>query len=306
MSRFVLVIVLSVSFLACAADAAIVRMYTILGEIDVELDYSAPLTCANFLRYVNEGAYDNSIFHRSPPGFVLQGGAYKLADPEAGYLVDGIPPYPPVVNEFSPARPNVLGTIAMAQAGTDPNSATSSWFFNVANNSPYLDELNGGFTVFGNVVDGLDVMLALAALDTWNFGDPFADIPTLDTYTQAMYDTYWALYPNGGAYLPTQADLATIYVAVLLADADGDGTVGAADYIALKSNFGSESGATWQQGDFDGDGDVDFDDKAILEFSYGLGPIGTATAAPAGNVPEPATMSLLAAGCVAVVRRRRR
>jgi len=94
---------------------------------------------------------------------------------------------------------------------------------------------------------------------------------------------------------------------MLLADADGDGVVGAADYIALKTNFGTASGATWEQGDFDGDGDVDLDDKAILEFSYGEGPIGTAAPAPPGNVPEPATLFvMMVAGLPALLKRRRR
>ncbi len=298
MSKFVLVIVLSVLALACVADADVVRLYTVLGSMDVELDWSAPATCANFLRYVNGGLYDNSIFHRNSRGFVLQGGGYSLADPASGYLVDDIPAYDPIENEASLARPNVYGTIAMAQVGTDPNSATSQWFINTGNNSPYLDTLNGGFTVFGSVVDGLDVLDALVSLDTWAFNSPFGELPALDTYTQVDYDE---------GDIPDQEDLTTIYSAVLLADADGDGDVDAADYIALKRNFGTDEGATWEQGDFDHDGDVDAYDKYLLEFSYGLGlPDAAPAASLATSVPEPATLSLLAVGFVTLARRRRR
>jgi len=308
MSRFLLVIALSVLVLPCMADAVVVRMITVLGTIDVELYDSTPVTRANFLSYVNEGAYDNSIFHRSAKmldgsDFVIQGGGFALEPPESKYLVHGIPTYPPIINEFSLERSNLFGTIAMAKLAYDPNtdtggpdSATSQWFFNLGDNSANLDYQNGGFTVFGNVVAGQDVMLALAALDRWDFtgGDPnspFNEMPTLDTFT--------------GENPVTQGDLATIHSAFLMADADGDGTVGAADYIALKRNFGTESGATWEQGDFDGDGDVDFYDKFLLEFSFDQGSTVPAAAEPAGNVPEPATLSLLALAAMAALRRRK-
>ncbi len=182
----------------------LVRMETNMGTVDIELYGSTPVTCANFLTYVNEGAYDNSVVHRSVPGFVIQGGAYALASPQSGYLLEEIQTHDPIINEASTARPNVFGTIAMAQVGTNPNSATSEWFFNTANNSPYLDELNGGFTVFGEIVVGMDVVLAIEALDTWDFSIPFSELPTLDTYTQAMYD---------GAMIPARTDLVTIYSA---------------------------------------------------------------------------------------------
>jgi len=280
MSRFVLVVALSVSALACLADAAVVRMYTVLGTIDVELYDSAPVTRANFLRYVIEGAYNNSIFHRSMPGFVLQGGGFTLAPPESGYLLYYIPTYAPIVNEFSSDRSNLFGTIAMAKTAAGPDSATSQWFFNLGNNSANLDYQNGGFTVFGHVVAGLDVLLALESLDTWNFGEPFSALPTQETYTQEMYYNY---------YLPAQSDLATIYSAVLLADANGDGVVDAADYMTVKQNFGMTDGAEWSDGDFNGDHQVNWADLQIMMASFSTRSVGGG-----GSVPEPATLSLLA------------
>ena len=164
-------------------------------------------------------------------------------------------------------------------------------------NSGNLDNQNGGFTVFGNVVAGVDVLLALEAMNVWNAtgGDPnspFGNLPLIDSFT--------------GETWVTTDDLAIIDAVILLTDADGDGVVGAADYITLKRNFGTESGATWEQGDFDGDGDVDLDDMAMLQSSYGLG-IDTTAAAQSNAVPEPATLFvILTAGLPALLKRRRR
>ncbi len=133
----------------------------------------APLTVQNFRNYVNDGDYTNSIIHRSVPGFVVQGGGFTVnglstvlaQNPNSGAAAIGvIPTDPPVPNEFGANRSNVRGTIAMAKLGNDPNSATSQWFFNLADNSgggPSLDSQNGGFTVFGQVLGASD----LAVLD---------------------------------------------------------------------------------------------------------------------------------------------
>jgi cyclophilin family peptidyl-prolyl cis-trans isomerase len=95
----------------------------------------------------------------------------------------------PVPNEFSPSRSNIRGTIAMAKLGGDPNSATSEWFFNLADNSASLDfdpnnpndpTANGGFTVFGRVIgSGMDVVDSIAALTVMNFGSPFGALPVV-------------------------------------------------------------------------------------------------------------------------------
>jgi peptidyl-prolyl cis-trans isomerase A (cyclophilin A) len=136
------------------AQATMVRLYTVLGPVDIELlDAEAPATVANFLDYVRSGAYDSSFIHRRVPGFIVQGGGYTWA--EAGSGPVKVPARPPVVNEFSPTRSNLRATVAMAKVGANPptyasiNSATSEWFVNLANNAANLDNQNGGFTVFG-------------------------------------------------------------------------------------------------------------------------------------------------------------
>jgi len=142
-----------------AADT-IVRFDTSLGSFDVQLyDSDTPVTVQNFLNYVGDGDYIDSFFHRLASGFVLQGGGfiYKI-ESDSFYLV---PTDAPIVNEF--LHSNVRGTIAMAKQGGDPNSATSQFFFNLADNSANLDVQNGGFTVFGYVMgDGMQVVDRLA------------------------------------------------------------------------------------------------------------------------------------------------
>jgi peptidyl-prolyl cis-trans isomerase A (cyclophilin A) len=122
----------------------------------------APNTVANFLKYVNDGDYNNSVFHRLVKGFVLQGGGYKFVN----NAVTEVPDDPPVINEFN--RSNLRGTVAMAKLDGNPNSATSEFFVNLGSNTG-LDSLNGGFTVFAEVVnDGMTVVDKIAALPISN------------------------------------------------------------------------------------------------------------------------------------------
>ncbi len=155
----------------------------------IELFDDRPLTRDNFLQYVETGKYDGILMHRLARNFVLQGGGYLpnlqnepdpvvvSLDPTARVDLDGNPatPNPTVLNEFgnSPFRSNVTGTLAMAKLGGDPNSATSEFFFNLANNagtSPNgLDFQNGGFTVFAQVVgDGMNLIGAYNNLSLVN------------------------------------------------------------------------------------------------------------------------------------------
>lgn len=128
------------------APNTLVRLSTAEGPIDIVLlNSEAPVTVTNFLSYVRRGDYNRSFFHRLVPGFVMQGGGYT-APPIAK-----VPAQPAIVNEFSATRSNVRGTVAMAKLGGNPNSATSEWFVNLANNAANLDAQNGGFTVFGRV-----------------------------------------------------------------------------------------------------------------------------------------------------------
>lgn len=139
-------------------------------------DDLTPKTVDNFLNYVNDGDYTNSFFHRTAPGFVIQGGGFLFNSPNT---FSDVPVDIPVVNEF--AKSNTLGTIAMAKLGEDPDSATSQWFFNLADNSENLDNQNGGFTVFGEVIgDGMTVINTMATVPVFNktsINSAFSDLP---------------------------------------------------------------------------------------------------------------------------------
>lgn len=134
-----------------------VRIATPVGTIDLELyDADKPVTVKNFLSYVQSGRYANSFSHRLVPGFAFQSGGFYLS----GSSVSAVTTDAPITNEYSTGTiySNVKGTIAMAKVDKDPNSATSQWFLNLADNSANLDTQNGGFTVFGHVIAGMDVL----------------------------------------------------------------------------------------------------------------------------------------------------
>ncbi len=137
-----------------------VVLETSMGDIVIELNrMRAPATANNFLAYVLEGQYDNTIFHRVMAGFVVQGGGYS-EDFEDRDL------HPPVINESGNGLKNLPMTVAMARFD-DPHSATSQFFFNLSNNES-LDpnSRNWGYTVFANVISGRQVVEAIAAVET--------------------------------------------------------------------------------------------------------------------------------------------
>lgn len=166
------------SLFAQAVTGTSVRFTTNLGTIDVLLlPGSAPKTVENFLKYMTKGAYNNSVFHRSVRNFIIQGGGFQAVLPSLPAIAQD----PAVVNEYK--EPNVRGTLAMAKLGSDPNSATNQWFFNLADNSPILNGQNGGFTVFGRIADkdSLAVMDKIAAVPVnGSFASPFDEIPLID------------------------------------------------------------------------------------------------------------------------------
>ena len=171
---------LSASFMAAqSANATIVQFQTVMGDFSVTLyDKTTPKTVENFLTYVKSGAYTNAIIHRSVPGFVVQGGGFKY---ETKPPLVAVTQNAAVINE--PVYANKRGTIAMAKLGSQPNSATNQWFFNLADNTAILDPQNGGFTVFGEVTgNGMAILDAMAALSIFNAGSPFNELP-LRNYT---------------------------------------------------------------------------------------------------------------------------
>jgi cyclophilin family peptidyl-prolyl cis-trans isomerase len=142
----------------------------------------APLTTTNLQAYVTANRYNGTFLHRSVPGFVLQGGGFNLEVSPTGNQIAEVTAFPTVRNEYSSGRSNLRGTIAMAKLGTDPNSATSQWFWSLADNSAILNPQNGGFTVFGRVLGASDLasLDALAAVPVYNassLGSAFGELP---------------------------------------------------------------------------------------------------------------------------------
>jgi cyclophilin family peptidyl-prolyl cis-trans isomerase len=168
-----------------------VRFRTVFGDMDVDLmDEDKPATVANFKRYVESGRYTNMFFHRLDPGFVVQGGGFGVTNRgTAQRALFAVPIFGTVTNEFNvgPKVSNTRGTIAMAKVGGDPNSASSQWFFNCRDNSANLDNQNGGFTVFGRIIRGDDVLEILSTFSKTtratnvvvNAGAPFFELPQL-------------------------------------------------------------------------------------------------------------------------------
>ncbi len=162
----------------------VVCFETNVGEFCIRLfPEDAPQTVANFLKYVNDTDYNGTFIHRSVANFVIQGGGFKY-DNLVGPLE--VPKDPPVVNEYK--RSNIRGTVAMAKSEGNPNSATSEWFVNLTDNSAALNGQNGGFTVFGEVVIGLNIVDTIARLPALNLasymGAAFSEVPLLNYDTQ--------------------------------------------------------------------------------------------------------------------------
>ena len=150
-----------------------VRVSTTLGNMDfVFFETQTPLTVANFENYRANNRYVNSIFHRSVPGFIIQGGAFVVAtSPATGFekaTFTSTPTNTPVTNEYGLS--NIRGTVAMAKVDGNPNSATNQWFVNLENNGTILDGQNGGFTAFARVAgNGMAVADAIAAKQTGDY-----------------------------------------------------------------------------------------------------------------------------------------
>jgi peptidyl-prolyl cis-trans isomerase A (cyclophilin A) len=142
--------VAGIAALAPMAHAQTVKLATSAGDIVVELDAAkAPKTVANFVQYVKAGHYDGTVFHRVIDGFMVQAGGMTADMREKSTRA-------PIPLEAGNGLSNLRGTIAMARTSV-PDSATSQFFINVADNLR-LDSAGGGYAVFGKVVDGMDVV----------------------------------------------------------------------------------------------------------------------------------------------------
>jgi cyclophilin family peptidyl-prolyl cis-trans isomerase len=219
------------------------------------LPTNAPKTVANFLSYVKDGAYENTIIHRST-SLTNDGLAVLQA---GGFTADGslssIPTFAPITNEYSLS--NALGTVAMAKLGGNPNSATSQWFVNVSDNSSTLNSSNnGGFTVFAKILGSAmsSVIAPISALHTYNlsgYNSAFTETPlqgvtngqqslylsNLVTFTRVATLPYFAYSSDSDAcpadinsstnlivtfkHYPTNNPINGVYITVAVTDTNG-------------------------------------------------------------------------------------
>jgi cyclophilin family peptidyl-prolyl cis-trans isomerase len=159
----------------------VVLIETSMGNIKVELfEDKAPITVKNFLQYVEDKHYDGTIFHRVIPKFMIQGGGMEPGLKEKKTR-------DPIKNESSNGLSNARGTLAMART-PQPNSATSQFFINVVDNT-FLDKAKAGdgvgYCVFGRVIDGMDVVDKIKAVETGNVG-PHGDVPKKDVVIKSI------------------------------------------------------------------------------------------------------------------------
>lgn len=153
-----------------------VRMVTTAGDIELELDPAhAPIGVANFLHYARRGDYGGTIFHRTVPGFVIQGGGFTQS------LIE-LPGDAPIKNEWKNGLKNARGTIGWAR-DPDPDTATRQWYINLSDNAR-LDTArpmtgNAGYAVFGRVVSGMDLVDKISTAPTYDLpARDLANIPT--------------------------------------------------------------------------------------------------------------------------------
>ena len=152
-----------------------VSLFTSKGNITLELDpLAAPLSVNNFLNYVNKGFYRGTLFHRIIPNFVVQGGGYTTG------MVKKSGQASPIELESNKGLSNLRGSLAMARTYL-PNSATSEFYINLKDNVSldYKNAANPGYAVFGKVIQGLEVVDAMALEPTGVVGS-FSDVPLTD------------------------------------------------------------------------------------------------------------------------------
>ena len=145
-----------------------VLLQTSMGNITVQLRDDKPITSGNFKMLVQEGIYDDTIFHRVIAGFMIQGGdptGTGQGDPSIGTIPD----------EIGSNNTNVRGTIAMANTG-QPNSASSQFFINVIDNNNRYAEFDSSYTVFGYVINGMDVADAISNVATDTNDRPLTNV----------------------------------------------------------------------------------------------------------------------------------
>jgi peptidyl-prolyl cis-trans isomerase A (cyclophilin A) len=290
MGRTELLIIATLTLCTSVAQAvtptAKVRFYMNMGTVELELyGTQSPLNVANFLSYVDNGSYNDSIIHRTRDGssvavsdLFAQGGSFKQNGTQ-------ITPSAPVNNEFNAANglSNIKYTMAAARS-TDPNSATSGWFINQTNNAAAFDP--GPYTVLGKVTSGTNIIDQIPFLN---------NLPILQGSGLESMPIY-----NNGEVVINRA----IRTPLVAGDYNFSGTVTTADYTVWRNNFGSTTNLA---ADGNGNGVVDAGDYVIYRKKFGATSGSGAGDLSEFSVPEPASGLLILSAMLvfnAVSRRR--
>jgi peptidyl-prolyl cis-trans isomerase A (cyclophilin A) len=176
-------ILLFVAGIACAEEKTnpVVMMETSLGSIKIELyEKEASISVRNFLQYTKNGFYNDTIFHRVIPGFMVQGGGFTSDRKQK-------PTKAAIKNEAANGLKNDRGTLAMART-SDPDSATAQFFINVVNNN-MLNRPNpdgAGYAVFGKVLEGMDVVDKIVNVNTRNLNAAFQNMPETPVFIKSV------------------------------------------------------------------------------------------------------------------------
>lgn len=233
-----------------------VRFSTFLGNVDIALlGPQKPITVTNFLKYVDQGRYfiqdpkthqtAPSFFHRLIPGFIIQGGGFlgTVNSTNNGIQPTAVLTFPPIQNE--PGISNKRGTIAMAQLGSDANSATSQWFINLADNGGAPNNLDirsnnaGPYTVFGRVGNNTMTNVdALAALPQFNFGTSFTNLPLRD-YSQTDYNSGSIPQTSNLVSIPTISHISTLTYSASSDNGNADATASGTKVLVAGKNVGT-------------------------------------------------------------------
>ena len=186
MKKLLLAILMSTTMIASAQDEAAnpqVVLHTNYGDITLELyPDKAPKSVKNFLKYVDDGFYNGTVFHRVISTFMIQGGGFSQT-------LSQKPTRAPITNEADNGLSNARGTVAMARTN-DPHSATAQFFINVQDN-PYLDHTgkdssrSWGYAVFGKVVGGMETVDQIRGLKTGPRGPFRSDVPVDDAIIES-------------------------------------------------------------------------------------------------------------------------
>ena len=250
---------------------------TNLGDIPLTLfDTAAPVTCDNFKGYMDRGDWDNTIIHRSVPGFVLQGG-WLYPEIGSGKIFTTVPSQGFIADEYDDARPNAATTFAMAK--NNPNQATTNWFIGLRDNAQNLDLQAGGFAAFARLIGaGRTVTSAIDALTDATYsgisingvgGRELANMPLTEVTAESPLESQLVVVSSVERVDPMTFELVgNSHPSAVAASLDDSGMLSLGYAAVTESEAGGESTITVAATDFDGARtEYSFTAKSLVDYT---------------------------------------